>query len=152
MRVAVLDDWQRVARKSADWSILTRRKIEISFFSGPLAPEEKAATALADYEILVAMRERMAFPKSLIARLPNLKMISLTGRRSPTLDLDACSRRGILVCSTGGEVSGAATAELALGLMIAAMRQLPPADGSVRAGTFQTNIGAGSVLEGGLWA
>lgn len=148
MRVAVLDDWQRVARKSTDWSVLTRRKVEISFFSGPLAPEEKAADALADYEILVAMRERMAFPESLIVRLPNLKMISLTGRRSPTLDLDACTRRGILVCNTGGEVSGAATAELALGLMIAAMRQLPPADASVRAGTFQTSLGAGSVLEG----
>ncbi|MGH7188589.1 MAG: D-2-hydroxyacid dehydrogenase family protein [Acetobacteraceae bacterium] len=148
MRVAVLDDWQRVARKSADWSLLTRRKVETSFFSGPLGPEEKAAAALADYQILVAMRERMAFPESLIARLPNLKMISLTGRRSPTLDLEACTRRGVLVCNTGGELSAAATAELALGLMLAAMRQVPAADTSVRAGTFQTSVGAGAVLEG----
>jgi len=148
MRVAVLDDWQRVARKSADWSTLTARKLEISFFSGPLGPEEKAAEALAEYEILVVMRERMAFPESLIARLPNLRMISLTGRRSPVLDLEACTRRRILVCYTGGELSVAATAEIALGLLIAAMRQMPAADASVRTGSFQTGIAAGTVLEG----
>ncbi len=148
MRVAVLDDWQRVARKSADWSALIARKLEISFFSGPLTPEDKAAEALAEYEILLAMRERMAFPESLIARLPNLRMISLTGRRSPVLDLEACTRRGILVCNTGGELSVAATAEIALGLLIAAMRQIAAADASVRAGTFQATLGAGTVLEG----
>lgn len=148
MRVAVLDDWQRVARKCTDWSPLTARKIEISFFSGPLGPEEKAAEALAEYEILVAMRERMAFPESLIARLPKLRMISLTGRRSPVLDLEACTRRGVLVCNTGGDLSVAATAELALALLLAAMREVAWADAAVRAGRFQGGIGAGTVLEG----
>jgi len=148
MRVAVLDDWQRAARKSADWSVLTSRQIEVSFFSGPLAPEDKAVAALADYEILVAMRERMVFPESLIAKLPALRLISLTGRRSPVLDLEACTRRGVLVCNTGGELSSAATAELALGLLIGAMRQVPAADAAVRAGRFQTRVGAGMVLEG----
>ncbi|MGH7120138.1 MAG: D-2-hydroxyacid dehydrogenase family protein [Acetobacteraceae bacterium] len=148
MRVAVLDDWQRVARKGADWSQLTARKVEVSFFSGPLVPEEKAAEALTEYEFLVAMRERMAFPETLIARLPNLRMITLTGRRSALLDLEACTRRGVLVCNTGGELSAAATAEIALGLLIAAMRQVAAADASVRAGRFQSGIGAGTVLEG----
>ncbi len=148
MRVAVLDDWQRVARKSTDWSTLTGRGVEVSFFAGPLGVEEKAAAALAEYEILVAMRERMAFPESLIAKLRKLRMISLTGRRSPLLDIEACTRRGILVCNTGSELSLAATAEVALALLLGAMRQLPAADAAVRAGMFQSKIGPGTVLEG----
>ncbi len=148
MRVAVLDDWQRVARTSAEWARLEQRGMTVSFFEAPLGSGEAAAKTLGECEILVAMRERMAFPAALIAGLPKLRMISLTGRRSPVLDLEACTRHGVLVCNTGGELSSAATAEIALGLLIGAMRHLPAADGAVRAGQFQSVVPPGSVLEG----
>jgi phosphoglycerate dehydrogenase-like enzyme len=148
MRLAVLDDWQRVAEGCADWSPLRARGVSVSFFAAPLGSLDQAAQALADCELLLAMRERMAFPAALIAQLPKLRMIALTGRRSPVLDLDACTRHGVLVCNTGGELSSAATAELTLGLLIGAMRHLPAADSAVRAGQFQSVVAAGRVLEG----
>lgn len=148
MRLAVLDDWQRVAKQSADWASLTERGVTVSFIEEPLGSGDRAVEALADCAFLVAMRERMAFPASLIARLPKLRMISLTGRSSPVLDLEACTRQGVLVCNTGGERSAAATAEIALGLLLGAMRHLPAADAAVRTGRFQSVVPSGCVLEG----
>ncbi|MGH8632061.1 MAG: D-2-hydroxyacid dehydrogenase family protein, partial [Burkholderiales bacterium] len=98
-RIAVLDDWQAVARDSADWSALSK-KAEVVFFDRAFDGPEQAARALAGFEILIAMRERTAFPKALIERLPKLKLIALTGSRTWTMDLDACSARGIVVCNT----------------------------------------------------
>ena len=106
------------------------------------------AQALADFDIIMAMRERTAFPAALIAKLPKLRMIATTGSCAPSLDLDACTARGLLVCNTGGERSGAATAELALGLLIAATRHVPVGDMSARAGRFQSGVPMGEVLEG----
>jgi phosphoglycerate dehydrogenase-like enzyme len=146
-KIAVLDDWQGVARGAADWSRLASRG-EIVFFEQPLGGPDAAAQALAEFDILIAMRERMAFPATLIARLPRLRMIALTGSRTWTMDIDACTARGIVISNTGGEKSGAATAELALGLLLAATRSIPAADASMRAGRFQTGVPAGSVLEG----
>jgi phosphoglycerate dehydrogenase-like enzyme len=146
-RIAVLDDWQGIARQSADWSALTERA-EVVFFEQPFSGPEDVARQLAQFEIFVAMRERTHFPASLIARLPKLRMIAVTGSRTWTLDLDACTARGIVVCHTGGEKSGAATAELALGLLLAATRHIPHADRSIRAGGFQGGVSAGTVLEG----
>lgn len=148
MRAAVLDDWQGIAEASTDWSELAKRGVAVSFFRQPLGTGEAAVAALGECEFLIAMRERMAFPASLITRLPKLKLIALTGRRSPVLDLEACTRHGVLVCNTGGEFSSAATAEIALGLLIAAMRHLPAADGAVRAGKFQSGVGPGKTLAG----
>ncbi len=146
-RVAVLDDWQGVARGSADWSALST-KAEVVFFDRAFDGPEHAALSLAGFEILLAMRERTHFPGSLIDRLPKLKMIALTGSRTWTMDLGACSARGVVVCSTGGANSAAATAELALGLLLAAARSIPAADASMRAGRFQQGVPAGDVLEG----
>lgn len=147
IRIAVLDDWQGIARESADWSGLAQRG-EIVFFDRPLRGPEAAAQALADFDVIIAMRERTAFPATLIARLPRLRMIALTGSRTWTMDIDACTARRIVVCNTGGEKSSAATAELALALLLAAARFLPAADASLRAGRFQDGVPAGSVLEG----
>jgi len=146
-RIAVLDDWQAVARSSADWSALSRRAV-VEFFDRPLDGPEHAARTLAGFDILVAMRERTAFPKELIDRLPKLKMIALTGSRTWTMDLDACTARGILVCNTGGANSAAATAELALGLLLAAARSIPACDRAMHDSRFQQGIPAGEVLEG----
>ena len=147
LRVAVLDDWQGVARDSADWSALSGRA-EVVFFDRAFDAPEHAARALAGFEILIAMRERTPFPRALVEALPNLRMIALTGSRTWTMDLDALSARGVVVCNTGGANSGAATAELALGLLLAAARFIPAADASMRAGRFQQGVPPGDALEG----
>ncbi len=149
VKIAVLDDWQDVARSSADWSTLSARA-ELTFFPDAFATEDEAAVALADYQILLTMRERTAFPESLIRRLPKLRMISITGASVATLDVAACARQGVLVCNTAGGPSGApyATAELALGLLIAAARSIPVADAAIRAGGFQRGVPVGVSLAG----
>ena len=117
-RVAVLDDWQGVARGSADWCALQAR-VEVAFFSEAFASEDDAAAALADFEVVLSMRERTPLPASLIARLPKLRMLGITGARNASLDVAACTARGIVVCNTTSDGrSDSATAELALGLLI----------------------------------
>ncbi len=147
IKVAVLDDWQGVARESSDWSKLQQRA-QVDFFEQPLGGVDASAQALAEFDVIMAMRERTAFPAALIAKLPKLRMIAVTGSRTATLDLEACTVHGIVVCNTGGEKSGAATAEIALGLLLCAARFMPSADAAVRAGRFQSGIPAGIVLEG----
>ncbi|MGQ0577797.1 MAG: D-2-hydroxyacid dehydrogenase family protein [Betaproteobacteria bacterium] len=146
-RVAVLDDWQGVAEHSADWSRLLERA-EIVFFEEPFKDADATADALAGFEIIIAMRERTRFTKEVIERLPTLRMIALTGGRTWTMDFDALKARGIVVSHTGGAHSTATTAELALGLLLAAARHIPRADASLRKGGFQGGVPAGQVLEG----
>src|SRR6185436_1506384 len=122
-------DWQGVARASADWSHLAQRA-EVVFFEQPLSDADAVARAVADFEVIIAMRERTAFPAALIERLTRLRMIALTGSRSWTMDIGACTARGIVVCNTAGQQSTAATAELALGLLLAAIRHIAAADKS----------------------
>ena len=148
-KVAVLDDWQNIARASADWSSISALA-QVTFFSDAFATEDEAAGALADFDILLTMRERTAFPASLIRRLPKLRMISITGASVATLDVDACTGQGIVVCNTAGGAPAApyATAELALGLLIAAARAIPVADATIRAGGFQHGVPVGVGLAG----
>jgi phosphoglycerate dehydrogenase-like enzyme len=147
MRVAVLDDWQGAAESAADWSVLQSRA-ELVFFRLPFADADAAAAALADFDIVMAMRERTPFPASLVARLPRLKLFSLTGARAALIDMAALSRQGVTVCHTGGGDSGIATAELAFGLIIAAARQIAAGDASIRAGHFQEPVPVGFDLAG----
>lgn len=146
-RIAVLDDWQRVAATATDWSALAART-DLVFFDAPLGDVDAAAAALESFDILVAMRERLPLPAALINRLPRLRMVALTGVFSGTLDFDACTRRGIPVCNTGSENTDATTSEMALALLLAAARQLPVADGGMRAGRFQDGVLPGLLLEG----
>ena len=146
-RVAVLDDWQRVARACADWAPLEARA-DVRFFTEPFDSEDVAAAALAGFEIILAMRERTPFPKSLIDRLPALRMFGLTGLRAGTIDLAYLQRRGVVVCHTDGGPGGESTAELALALMLAAARRIPEGENSVRAGRFQQGAPTGFVLAG----
>ena len=147
-RVAVVDDWQGIARESADWSPLADRA-ELVFFEDAFADEDAAAAALAGFDIVLSMRERTPLPGSLIARLPRLRMLGITGASNRSLDVDACTARGIVVCNTVGSGAGAyATAELALGLLIAAARAIPAADANMRAGKFQQGLPVGIGLAG----
>jgi phosphoglycerate dehydrogenase-like enzyme len=146
-RIAVLDDWQGVALQSADWSVLTKRA-DVVFFDTPFEDQEQLIGQLQDFDIIIAMRERSPFPAKVIERLEKLKMIALTGARTWTMDINACTKRNIPVCHTGGFLASAATAELALGLLLAAARHIPSADASMREGRFQQSLAAGAVLEG----
>jgi phosphoglycerate dehydrogenase-like enzyme len=146
-KVAVLDDWQGVAKQSTDWSRLQQRA-EVVFHEEPFAGPDELATALADFAIIIAMRERTRFPKALIECLPKLRMIALTGGRTWTMDFDALNARGIVVSHTGATHSTATTAELSLGLLLSAARHIPNADASMREGRFQHGVPTGQVLEG----
>jgi phosphoglycerate dehydrogenase-like enzyme len=108
VKIAILDDWQDVARSSADWSRLAARA-DLVFFADAFGTEDEAAMALADFDILLTMRERTAFPETLIRRLPELRMISVTGISNASLDVAACTRHGVTVCNTVGGGPGAPT-------------------------------------------
>jgi phosphoglycerate dehydrogenase-like enzyme len=147
-KVAVLDDWQGVARGSTDWSPLLARA-EVVFFAQPFDDEDDAARKLADFDIILSMRERTLLPASLINRLPRLRMLGMTGAHNASLDTACCTARGVLVCNTvGSTASQAATAELALGLLLSAARAIPAADSNMRAGRFQEGLPVGISLAG----
>ena len=96
-KVAVLDDWQGVAKTSADWAPLQSRA-EVVFFAKAFDNEDDAARQLADFDIVLSMRERTPLPGSLINRLPKLRMLGMTGARNASLDTPACTgarRRGV---------------------------------------------------------
>ncbi|HUQ24235.1 MAG TPA: D-2-hydroxyacid dehydrogenase family protein [Burkholderiales bacterium] len=142
MKLAILDDYQGVSRKYADWAAL--KGVEVSVFDKPL---EDPARQLAPFEVVCLMRERTAFPKSLIERLPNLKFISLTGARSPSLDTEACKARGIPVSHTRSAGGGTSTVELTWGLIIAGARGLAKGERNMRAGLWHQGMGAGFSLD-----
>jgi phosphoglycerate dehydrogenase-like enzyme len=135
-RVAVLDDYQRVAHRFADWSQLDGH--EVTFFHEPI---EEPARVLEPFDVVCAMRERTPFPAELLDRLPNLRLLVTTGMRNASIDLDAAARQGVTVCGTEG--SWQATTELAFGLMLALARHIPEEDAAIRAGGWQTTVGAG---------
>ncbi|MCC7046830.1 MAG: D-2-hydroxyacid dehydrogenase family protein [Alphaproteobacteria bacterium] len=146
-KVAVLDDWQNLARSSADWSALEKRA-SVAFFPDATKGIDALAARLADFEIILAMRERTAFPSALVERLPKLRMFGLTGARAASIDTAAMMARGITVCYTGGGRAGTNTAELTLGLLLAAVRRIPAGDAAIRAGRFQEGVAAGFDLAG----
>jgi phosphoglycerate dehydrogenase-like enzyme len=147
-RIAVIDDWQNVAAKATDWSALEARA-EITFFQRnfPAGREEEAAQQLGDFDVILPMRERSSFSAAMLARLPRLKMLSLTGHKAPHVDFAACTARGIVVSQCGSKTPAYA-AELTLALMLAAARRLTVGDANMRAGKFQDGVGLGIVLRG----
>jgi phosphoglycerate dehydrogenase-like enzyme len=146
-KIAVLDDSQGVAAASADWGRLAGRA-EVTILGEPFATQDDAARVLAPFDILVPMRERTPFPAALINRLPKLRMIALTGPRSPSLDIAACTARGIVVCNTGGDHSSTATAELTFGLMLAGARGLGAGHANMRGGLWHEGMPMGFALGG----
>ncbi len=148
MKLAILDDYQRLALKSADWERLRRRGFGIEVFHEAFASQDEAAAKLAPFEVLVLMRERTPFPRSLIERLPQLKFIALTGLRAPSLDRQACSERRIPICNTNSGRTTVVTAELAFGLILSAARDLVKAESNMRAGRWHEGLRGGTVLEG----
>jgi len=146
MRVAVIDDWQEVAQNCADWRPLASRA-EIAFFTEPFDSEEAAAAALSGFQVILPMRERTKFTRSLLERLPELRLLALTGHGTGHVDTEYCAAHGIICCGSGA-YSPAGTAEYTLALLLAAARHIPHADAAMRAGRFQQHIPLGMVLEG----
>ena len=130
-RVAILDDCQGVALSSADWSVLADR-VDVEVFSDHLDIEDALAERLAEFPIVVAMRERTPFTASLLARLPALELLVTTGNRNAAIDMAACAQHGVMVCGTHGQVQS--TAELTWALILACARHLPEEVANVRSG------------------
>jgi phosphoglycerate dehydrogenase-like enzyme len=147
MRLSILDDYQGVALDMADWSPVRGRGIEIAVERFPFADAEDVVRSLADSEIVAAMRERTAFPKAIVDRLPKLKLLITTGMRNASFDMAALRDRGVTVCGTGGPVGAPGgggnedTAELAWGLILGAARRIAEDHQFMRLGGWQTHIG-----------
>ena len=139
-RVALLDDYQGVALRMADWKSLPAGT-DVVAFSDHLADEGALATRLADFDIVMAMRERTAFTRSLLERLPMLRLLITAGMRNASIDMKAAAERGVLVCGTAGLPYP--TAELAWGLILGLMRRIPAEDRATRDGRWQVSLGLG---------
>ena len=135
-RVAILDDYQDVARRLADWKSLPA---EVVVFRDHLSDESKVAARLADFDVVVAMRERTPFPRSLFERLPRLRLLVTTGMRNASIDLSVAANRGVVVSGTAGLPSP--TAELTWALILALVRHVPREDRATREGRWQETLG-----------
>jgi len=138
MKIAVLDDYQNVARDMADWSRLEAAH-EVTFFHDMYEGLEGFAKRLAPYDIVCVMRERSPFGADLIGRLPNLKLVVTAGMRNAAIDLEACKARGIPVLGTSN--SAEATPELAWGLIIGLARHIHSENHRMRGGSWITTLG-----------
>lgn len=145
LRCAILDDYQDAALAAADWESLAPR-IALDRFAAPLAGEDALAAALEPYSVIVAMRERTPFTASLLSRLPRLRLLVTTGMVNAAIDMEAARRRGVTVCGTRGSVGPAA--ELAWGLLLALMREIPAEVANLRAGGSRWQVSVGRDLKG----
>lgn len=145
LKLALLDDYQNVALKSADWSVLNGL-VEITAFHEPLNPETLTET-LRPFDALCLMRERTRLSAEVISLLPNLKFICSTGRSNAALDVDAAEQAGVRVRMTGSRANG--PVELTWALILSAACNLGEQTRSVRDGGWQNNVSTdleGSVL------
>ena len=136
---AVLDDYQNVAMSMGDWSTLAG-DIKLKVFNEHLGGAENVVKALADFEIICAMRERTPFPRAVIEKLPKLKLLITTGMRNASIDVAAAKERGIAVCGT--PTTGNPTSAIAFALMLELARRVGYESARMRAGTlWQSTVG-----------
>jgi phosphoglycerate dehydrogenase-like enzyme len=140
IRIAILDDYQNTARDCADWNAIPGDP-EIVAFDQHLAGEDAVAEALADFDILVAMRERTPFPASLFPRLPKLRLLVTTGMRNLAIDMEAARASGVPVCGTA--LLPYAAFEHAWALILALAKRIPSADRLMRDGGWQAGVSDG---------
>ena len=134
--MAVLDDYQDVARTIVAWP----DEVEVVSFIDHLADVDEIVARLAGYDVVVAMRERTAFPRGLLERLPDLRLLVTTGPRNAAIDVAAANELGIVVSGTWGIVTN--TAELTWALILGVARRLPDEVAAVRAGGWQQGVGS----------
>ncbi len=140
LRCAVLDDFQKVATEVADWSPIAD-EVEVVSFDTHVDGEDALAAALADFDIVVTLRERVSFPGSLIARLPRLKLIVASGMRNSVIDYTAAEEHGVTVCGTAS--SSTPPVELTWALLLGLARGLVEESDALRSGgPWQSTVGA----------
>ena len=137
MRIAVLDDYLKVVDRLADWREV-RAQAELEIFHTHLGNEEQIAEALADFQIIVAQRERTQFPGSLLKKLPNLKLLVTTAMRNRAIDLAAAQSCGIVVCGT--PVHPYPPSELTWALILTLVTRIKHHDATVRAGKWLSGL------------
>ena len=140
MKLAILDDYQGTAKDLADWSQLPAG-VEVEFFQDHIVDEDQLVERLKDFDLVQGMRERTPFPRSVLSRLPKLRLLITTGRRNASFDIEAASDLGITVCGTNG--GGEGPTELTWGLILAMLRHIPEEEQRSRAGSWGTTIGIG---------
>ncbi|MFD3696210.1 D-2-hydroxyacid dehydrogenase family protein [Streptomyces sp. NPDC058646] len=140
LRCAVLDDYQQAATTLADWSPVADR-VEVVAYTDHLSHEDRLAARLADFDIVVTLRERVAFPASLLDRLPRLRLLVASGMRNSVIDYAAAARNGVTVCGTGS--SSTPPVELTWALLLGLARGVVAEYDALRAcGPWQSTIGA----------
>ncbi len=137
-RIAVLDDYQDVALKMADWSVLEGRA-QVTVFHDHLTKEDDIVARLLPFEAICVMRERTPLTRALLDRLPNLHLIASTGPRNASIDVKAASERGIDVRHT--RYSSTSTIEHTWALLLASARHVVRENEDVRAGGWQRTVG-----------
>jgi phosphoglycerate dehydrogenase-like enzyme len=138
-RCAVLDDYQNIALKIADWSKVAG-DLDIKVFNAHLGAQDRVIEALGAFDIVCAMRERTGFPRAVIDKLPNLKLLITTGLRNASIDVAAARERGIVVCGT--PAVGSPTSGIAIGLMLELSRRIGYENARMKAGVpWQSTIG-----------
>ena len=136
-RLAILDDYQHVALQAADWKSLGG-EVDISVFHDHIKGEDAVAQALADFDIIVAMRERTPFPASLLQKLPKLKLLVTTGMRNLAIDMKAARKRGVPVCGTA--LLPYPAFEHTWALILALLKKIPEENQNMHAGGWQSDI------------
>ena len=134
-RVAVLDDYQDVARTIVEWPV----ELDVVTFTDHVADEDALVERLQGFDVVVAMRERTAYPRSVLERLPDLRLLVTTGVRNAAIDVAAAKEHGIVVSGTWGLITN--TVELTWALILAVTRRLPDEVAAVRAGGWQQSLG-----------
>ena len=138
-RIAIVDDYQNIALTLADWKSIPNA--EFTVFDKPFASEDEIVEKLRDFPIVSTMRERMEWPESLFARLPNLKLLCVTGLHQRLLDQKAATRHGVIVSHTTAGASVPATVELTIALILAGARNVAREDRDMRGGGWQSGLG-----------
>ena len=137
-RLAIIDDYEELALKMGNWESLSP-EVQTDAFNDHLVGEEALVKRLLPYEILMIMRERTSFPRSIIEKLPNLKLLVTSGPRNHSVDLAACSERGIVVCGTGSRKSP--PTEQTWALILALLKKIIQADRRTRKGKWGGDAG-----------
>jgi phosphoglycerate dehydrogenase-like enzyme len=143
-RLAILDDYQDVALGLGPWDRLPP-ELAVEAFRDHLADPEAVAERLRPFDAVLVMRERTPFPRALIERLPNLRLLVSTAERNRSVDVAACAERGITVCGTPS--AGSPTVDLTWGLILSLARGIPAQERALREGRWQP-LRPGVGLEG----
>jgi len=138
-RCAILDDYLNLALRVTDWSKIKDR-VDITVFNEPFASTEAAASALGDFEIICAMRERTPFPRALFAALPKLKLLITSGMRNAAIDMEAAKDHQVVLCGT--QFGRDPTAPLTMGLILELTRNIGRENARMHAGEpLQKHVG-----------